>query len=244
MRATDAAPRGVKHPTVVLVCEDCHESYEGLAGGKYCPRCRWRHRGKRPTLHAWTPERDQVLRERYDSRVRGRAGELACALGKPRWVIKRRAVVLGLTHPRPDRKDWTAQETSFLWDHAGSRTTHWIAQQLGRSESVVVLKLKRMKISARFREGYTLRELELCFGTDHHVIERWVREGRLAPRRRGTDRPRDAWYVTDADLLTFIRDHPLAFRLDKVEQTWFMDLITSGGLIRKALVDEQALIEA
>ena len=47
--------------------------------------------------------------------------------------------------------------------------------------------------------------------------------------------------MSDADLLRFITEHPLAFRLDKVEQTWFMDLITSGGLLRKALASERAL---
>jgi hypothetical protein len=46
--------------------------------------------------------------------------------------------------------------------------------------------------------------------------------------------------VNDEQILAFVRDHPLAFRLDKVEQTWFMDLITSGGLIRKAIADEHA----
>jgi transposase len=121
--------------------------------------------------------------------------------------------------------------------------THWIAKQLRRSHTSVVLKLKRMKISRRFREGYTIRELELCFGTDHHVIERWVREGRLTIQKRGTERERDAWMVNDEQILAFVRDHPLAFRLDKVEQTWFMDLITSGGLIRKAIADEHALTE-
>ncbi len=41
--------------------------------------------------------------------------------------------------------------------------------------------------------------------------------------------------MSDADLLRFIEAHPLAFRLDKVEPVWFLDLITSGGLIRRAL---------
>ena len=67
------------------------------------------------------------------------------------------------------------------------------------------------------------------------------RPPRCAGPERGTDRARDAWAVTDADLVRFITEHPLAFRLDKVNQTWFMDLITSGGLLRKALADERAL---
>jgi hypothetical protein len=60
-------------------------------------------------------------------------------------------------------------------------------------------------------------------------------------RRRGTNRPRDAWAVSDADLLRFIQDHPLTFRLDKVDQVWFLDLITNGGLIRRALAADATL---
>jgi hypothetical protein len=239
MMATTAAAVSA-HPKVALRCTDCGASYEGLVGGKYGPCCRWKHRGRTAKLYVWTPERDQVLRERYDSRTRGAIATLARGIGWPPWVIKKRARTLGLTHS-VDRKDWSEPETTFLWEHGGTRAALWIAKQLGRSETSVVLRFKRMKISRRVREGYTLRELTLCFGTDHHVIERWVREGKLADKRRETARARDPWAVTDADLLTFVSDHPLAFRLDKVDQTWFMDLITSGGLIRKALVDERAL---
>jgi hypothetical protein len=67
------------------------------------------------------------------------------------------------------------------------------------------------------------------------VIERWVREGKLEIRKRGTERERDAWLVTDAQILRFIQNHPLAFRLDKVDQVWFLDLVLAGGLIRRAL---------
>jgi len=203
--------------------------------------------------YLWTPERDQAVRDRYDGRVKGKAAELARMIGWPTWVIKKRAAVLGLTYAQ-DRRDWTAEETSFLWEHAGTRITHWIAKRLRRSETSVVMKLKHMQISRRVKEGYTLRELELCFGIDHHGIERWVREGKLfstkqgrpgegppSVRRRGSNHDRDPWSVSDADLLRFITEHPLAFRLDKVEQTWFMDLITSGGLLRKALASERAL---
>lgn len=229
-------------------CQDCERPFIGGPYARHGPCCRWKYRGRTPKKYVWTPERDQVLRERYDGRVKGRAAELARATGWPAWAIKRRAAALGLCYP-VERKDWTPEETAFLWEHAGHRLTHWIAKKLGRSETSVVLKFKRLKISRRVREGYTLRELTLCFGTDHHVIERWVREGKLVSsiqgptpaeglegvRRRGTERARDAWAVSDADICRFLEKYPLTFRLDKVDQTWFMDLLTAGGLMRRAL---------
>jgi len=239
-------------PKRQVLCRDCGKPFLAGPFARWGPCCRWKRQGRwRGHLkkYQWTPERDQVLRERYDGRIAGRAAAIGASLGWPAWVIKKRATTLGLTHPA-QRRDWTATEETFLLEHVGSRLTPWIAKQLRRTETSVVLKLKRMKISRRFRDGYTLSELELCFGVDHHSIDRWIREGKLVGRRRGTRRsaaggrpleggagPADAWYFTDEDLLRFVREHPTAFRLDKVDQVWFMDLITSGGLIRRALQD-------
>lgn len=184
--------------------------------------------------YVWTPERDQVMRDRYDSKIHWRAEEIAKSFCWPKWVIKKRAMALGLAHPM-SHQDWTKEETNFLLDHAGDKTALWIAKQLERSETSVVLKFKRLHISRRVHVGYTLRDLEMCFGTDHHVIERWVREDKLHVRRRHTARPLQIWKATDEDILRFIIEHPMDFRLDKCDQVWFMDLITSGGLLRKAL---------
>lgn len=246
------------HPKTRKPCADCGKGFLGTAPARFCPDCRWRHRGQKPKKYLWTAERDQLLRARYNGRVKGRAAAVAALFSWPCWVIKKRAAQLGLCYSM-DRRDWTERETAFLMEHAGHRHTHWIAKQLGRTETSVVLKFKRLRISRRFKEGYTMRELELCFGTDHHVIERWVREGKLISakpgqpgdgghavgiRRRGTARARDPWMVSDTDLLRFITSWPLVFRLDKVDQLWFMDLVTSGGLLRKALADEVRLESA
>jgi hypothetical protein len=237
------------HLTAEKPCEDCGNPFEGTAAARYCPACRWKHRGRTAKKYIWTPERDQVLRERYDGKIRNRAAEIAGGFGWPTNQIKMRAGQLGLTHPAY-RRDWTKAEAQFLWEHAGSRTTHWISKQLQRSEASVVLKLRRMKISRRYRNGYTLRDLELCFGCDHHSIDRWIRDGWLKGRRRGTRRrwaggsgngPADPWVFSDEAILEFIKSRPMAFRLDKVDQFWFMDLVLSNGLVRRALAQERAL---
>lgn len=223
-------------PKVPLICQDCRADYHGLPGGRFCPVCRWRHRGRQTKMYVWTPEKDQLLRDRYDSKVRNRAREIARQLGWPAWVIKKRASSLGLSHPWPaDRRDWTPDEERYLEEHAGRRHVNWLSKHLKRSLTSTVLKLKRMGLRRRVSEGYTLCDLQACFGTDHHVIERWVREGKLQVSRRNPDAPeapRHAWQVSDRAVLRFVREHPLAFRLDKVDQVWFMDLVMGGGLLR------------
>lgn len=227
-------------------CEDCGRPFTAGKYARWGLCCRWKHRGK-PALYVWTPERDQVLRERYDNRVKGRATELARMIGWPKWAITKRAQRLGLAHAI-DRRAWTEADTAFLWEHAGHRTSVWIARELKRSEASVVMKCKHMQIRLGRREGYSLRELELCFGVGHRTIERWVADGKLYSgthgpggirRRYRNGAQRDPWRVTDADLLRFIGEYPLTFELRRVDQVWFLDLILAGGLIRKALAFER-----
>lgn len=219
----------------------CGRLFVGGPHARLGPCCRWKNRrGGKAKKYDWTPERDQVLRDRYDPHTRGAIAKLAGMIGWPAWALKKRAAALGLVRPG-NRRNWTPDEVTFLWNHAGTRSSHWIARQLKRPESSVVMKFKHMQISRRVRDGYTLRELVLCFGVDHHVIQRWLQQGKLPGRRRGTERERDAWAVTESDVLRFLTEHPMEFRLDRVDQFWFMDLITSGGLLRKAFADERAL---
>ena len=214
-----------KPPVTRRKCRDCPRRFRARYA-RWCPGCRWRHRGK-PAKYVWTPERDRVLCEKYDGR-KGTPARIAASFGWPSWAVKRRAAVLGLTRPPVDRRPWTAEEQAFLEEHAGTRLAAFMANKLHRSVTSVVMKLKHLHVSRRIRDGYTLRDLELCFGVDHHLIHRWIREGKLAgSHRHGGSAPafeRDAWRFTDEDVQSFIRDHPTAFELRRVDQVWFLDL--------------------
>lgn len=225
-----------RRPLTTRACVDCGRPIR-RRHARYCDHCRWKHRRGKIRKYVWTEALDQLLRDRYDGTVRNRAQELADRLGWPRWVIIKRAALLGLGHPQENRKAWTSKEVAFLEEWARRRHVNWLAKKLGRSITSTVLKLKRLKIRRRVSQGYTLRMLETCFGTDHHVIERWMREGKLSRRRRNPDAPHDQpyqspWLFEEADVLQFIRKYPLAFRLDKVDQAWFMDLALGAGLLK------------
>jgi hypothetical protein len=209
-------------------CCGCGRAFEAGRYARWGPCCRWKQRGP-AKKYQWTPERDAILRERYDSSVRGRAAEIGRSLGFPRWHVKRRARQLGLAHPRAAWQDWTSAEVAFLEEHAGSRHVNWISKQLGRSLTSVILKLKRLHISRLVREGYTLRDLELCLGMDHRRIEQLVDAGKLRAAHRG-EVHRERWVFTDEAVLDFVREHPTAFRLDRVEQLWFLDLVFRGRI--------------
>ena len=222
---------------VRITCQDCLVPYLAGPGGKYCPGCRWKHRGKKTKKYVWTDEKDALLRQRYDGKVPNRSKAIASQLGWPCWVIRKRAAALGLCTPWPaDRKDWTREEEAFLEQHAGTRHVNWLRRKLNRSLTSVVLKIKRMGFSRSRSDGYSLRDLEACFGIDHHGIERWVREGKLKVRHWNPEHPAKGgmWFVTQSAVLRFVRTHPMAFRLDKVDQVWFLDLVLGGNLLDRS----------
>jgi hypothetical protein len=98
--------------------------------------------------------------------------------GLPRWYIKRQAARLGLTM-KMDRRSWTEAELDCLENLVGRVSSATIAKRLRRPESSIVNKLKRLGTSRRVGDGYTMRELELCLGEDHHKIAAWIKNGWL-----------------------------------------------------------------
>ncbi len=181
-----------------------------------------------PRKYHHSEESDAVIRDRYDGRIRNRTLAIARTLGWPKWVVCKRAAELGCTRPKTtERRPWSAAEEKFLLINAGSRTAIWMARKLGRSFSSTVLKLKRMKISRMVTDGYTKTALAACFGIDGRIVDGWAREGKLQTGRR-EGLTREVWQVSEAEVLRFLRDNPETFRLDKVDQVWFMDLIAPG----------------
>lgn len=238
----------LSHPVEPRTCQQCGATFEGSSANrapsgraKWCDDCRRSKRGKAPT-YIVTPERDELLRQRYDSTVRGRVAEIAAALSWPRWKVQRRAAELGLAKPPAiAHRRWTDEEVALLQRHAGSRPIGWLSKKLTRSRTSVAEKIKSLHISiARERDGYTITELTLCFGVDHNVIRRWIRRGWLRGRRRnGEHAPAfelDPWVFSDADLAAFLAEHPTAYELRRVDQTWFLGFIAPGwpAIMREA----------
>ena len=152
--------------------------------------------------------------------------------GLPRWYLKKRAARLGLTMHQ-DKRPWTAAEEEIIERLVGKVSALTIAKKLKRTEASVVLKIKRMGLSRRVRNGYTMRDLEECLGEDHHKVQRWIENGWLRDRLQGTRRHdgngRDIHRFRERDILAFLREHPQEITLGRVDQTWFLDLLLLKG---------------
>jgi hypothetical protein len=211
--------------------QQAQPSHLAQSSSECCDKCDQRSKPK----YTWRTEYDTYLSTSYFGGLNRRfqvLNRMVRLTGLPRWYIKRQAARLGLTL-HTDRRPWTASEMNLLEKLVGHVSSATIAKRLHRPESSVVNKLKRIGTSRRVRNGYTMRELELCLGEDHHKITQWIKNGWLQDRLQGTRRHdgngNDIHRIRETDILTFIRNHPREVNLGKVDQTWFLDLVLLRG---------------
>jgi hypothetical protein len=247
------------------VCQQCGSAIEEgrcrrkpPTEAKYCLSCRAERRRGANLKYVWRPEYDQYLKAHYYGGLNRRfqiLNRMIRETGLPRWYIKRRAARLGLTMHQ-DKRPWRAAEVAITERLVGKVSVATIAKKLKRTESSVVLKIKRLGLSRRVRDGYAMRDLEECLGEDHRKIQRWIENGWLRDRLQGTRRHngngRDIHRFQEKDILEFLRRHPEEINLGKIDAIWFLDLVLLNGRAigeetahrRKGEVDEGAENEA
>ena len=209
-------------PPSLHTCTTCPAQFMAREA-RFCFECCVKRRLK-PQKYVRSAEKDDYLRANYDSRVRGRIGEIAQRFAWPSWAVRKRAGDLGLTRMSPQERAWTPAEDAVLDKWSGRRSAKWIADRLPfRTLTAVVGRFKRRGLS-RAVDGYSARSLSVAMGVDNRIINRWVSLGLLKPTQQGSMREAH-WLFTHAAVRTFIRLNPTAFRLDKVDQTWFLALV-------------------
>ena len=163
---------------------------------------------------------------------------MANKVGVPHWALKKRARELGLA--RTKELFWNERELEILarnaWMSDERIRLRLKAAGYSRTVTGIHLKLKRMRFKndASFYSAYSLAQ---ALGIDPHVVTRWIKSGHLKARFRGTARtPQqngDSYLIQEKDVRRFILEHPTDVDLRKVEQLWFLDVITNG-LVRAA----------
>jgi hypothetical protein len=211
-----------------------------LTLGEYRDTSGTKTRGRRK--YVFTDEIDQLVREIYlkspDAKTRPGIRLLAKKVGVPHWALKKRARELGLA--RTKELPWSEPELQILARYAWMSDER-IRQKLkaagyARTVTGIHLKLKRM----RFKQDgsfYSACSLAQALGIDPHAVTRWIKSGHLKAKLRGTARTEqqngDSYLIQEKDVRRFILDHPTDIDLRKVDQLWFLDLITNG-LVRAA----------
>jgi hypothetical protein len=201
-----------------------------------------RHKAQSRRKYASSDQIDQLIREVYLNHRDAKTGfgirPLAKKVGIPHWALKKRARELGLA--RTKELPWSEPELAILSRYA------WMSDErirlklkavgYARTVTGIHLKLKRMqfKQDGSFYSAYSLAK---ALGIDPHAVTRWIKSGHLKAKFRGTARcPQqngDSYLIQEKDVRRFILQHPTDIDLRKVDQLWFLDVITNG-LVRAA----------
>jgi hypothetical protein len=175
------------------------------------------------------PYAERSLREVYDG-TPATVQLLAQRLRVSRPQIHEWAHRLGLTRQLQGRNTWRADEIAYLEAHWGEESARSIGAQLHRRPSTVTAKARKLRLRL-LGDGFTQTQVAEGFGVARVTVERWQARGWLdSSWRHGGRLPSvhpgsHTFDITPEHLRAFIRAHPLAFDVRRVDQLWFIGLV-------------------
>lgn len=190
-----------------------------------------------------TPEIEAMLRKiySYDFRkkdrpkdIPGGAKEYAKQIGYPGDAMTKFAIELGLA--RCKEKPWSIEEIKLL-DKNGYLSVsrlQLLFSQNGFTRSKTAILLMRKRRMAHKSGGYfSASALAVLLGVDNHCVLNWLDKGWLKFIRKGTGKQRpqqggDTHLIHRNWLYQFICEHPEEIDLRKVDQIWFLNIVTKG----------------
>lgn len=191
-----------------------------------------------------TPEIEMTLRRVYSlpfrSKKRLELGipsikESARDLGIPPHTLKKFARELGLT--RTKDLPWSEEEIKIL-DEQGYKSTAGLARIFRRAGfkrtegAIQMMRARRM--SHKASPFFSLGAIALLFGVDAHLVTGWAEKGWLRAEYKETKKNKEGGGRGDTrvagkdSIYRFIVEHPEAFDLRRVDQLWFLHVITKG----------------
>lgn len=180
--------------------------------------------------HQWTEEELLVLRRDFPP-SNGERERLAERLGITKWQLNHQAALLGLLKATDHRRRvWTIMDDQSLQEWAPRVAVKGLAMKLHRSMTAVVVRMKRLGISRRVRDGwYTKMEACELLGVDHHWLQRRIDLGVLKATYHHGERPEAGgmrqWHIEEAALRTFVRTYPQELNGRNVDMLGIIELL-------------------
>lgn len=220
------------------LCETCG-GQTGRKRAKYCDE----HRPTRKSNRKYKADERtaELIREAYSRGAAARGTQtgrksflthLAQKLGWPYWAVQSEARRLGVT--RSKESNWSKEELDIL-----ERNAHWTPSTIrkrlkerGYNRSVTAIEVKRYRLSFfRSKEFLSAYDLAInCFRVSAEVVTRWIKQGWLRAMERKDVNRSDCtfFWIKPEWIYEFVLKHPLVFDIRKVDQLWFIDLLTQG----------------
>ncbi len=196
------------------------------------------HSGGRPQKYVLNEQGRRLILAKYDGSSETIDELMHYFPGYPRHVIRKWGSDLGLARQKEPR--WTEEDEAYVERNLHRKSIADIAKHLGRTQTAVKLKAKRIGVNKCGQEGYTMRGLCMGLGCNHHAVARWLERGWIKGRRRQTERPdRDVWLFTDQDIRQFVKQHPQEIDPRRADWLWLVDVLV-GGIGLGALAASEA----
>jgi len=128
---------------------------------------------------------------------------LSNALKVPRHVVKKWGRQLGLSRSREPQ--YTEEEVAYLEENAGTIGIAAMAKRLGRTQTAIRVKCKRLRVSRNTVDGYNAQSLAVVLGCDVHKVLRWIKDKKLRARYVKSS---DCYYIKRSSARDFIARYP------------------------------------
>jgi len=186
------------------------------------------------TNHLWKDEERDIIRRDYQHTHASR-DRLAQRLGVPPYAVAGQISAMGIAK-RNGRRPWTAEEDEKLRELAQKFCPRRVQKIMHRSLNSVVLRMKRLKIYRRYRNGwYTKREVCEILGVDHKWVQARINSGALKaaphdphtpPQKYGSG----CWHITEESLREFICRYPEELNGKNTDLMIVVDLLTGKNV--------------
>ena len=179
-------------------------------------------------LHQWTPDEEMYVRLHYRG-TNESVAVMAHHLGVTFFSVKGKVQTLGVA-VRKKQPNWTFEDDEQLAELANTMPGPRIAVKIGRSPNAVAIRLTRLGISRRTRDGwYTKAEVCEIVARDHHWVQARIDAGQLKASYHNGRRPSrtglSMWHIARDDLREFLRRYPHELEGRNVDLTTIVDIL-------------------
>jgi len=178
--------------------------------------------------HAWTEEEREIVRRDYRGNMDS-ARLIAIKLGVTTNAVRGQIAGMGIA-ANTNRQHWNPKQDEILRELMGRYASGTVAKRMHRSINSVVVRAKRLRISARNRDGwYTKQEVCEILGVDHKWVQCRIDSGALHATYHNGHRPSSfgmaMWHIEEKDLKAFIRRYPQELSGRNVDLMQLVDLL-------------------